>query len=147
MIIHSIDILEAVNKILKDNYKYPIYLEDIKEGFDSPCFFLKVHHGLTQISANYFYNTATVYIDYLPPKGEELAEDLLDMAKALTELFCKGIVVQDRFFLVKNIQSELGSEDKDVLNFSFELNYHTQQTRNITNDIMSNLHLNERYYI
>lgn len=147
MIIHSIDILEAVNKILKDNYKYSIYLEDIKEGFDSPCFFLKVHHRLTQVSANYCQNTVTVYIDYLPQKGELLAEDLLEMAKSLTVLFYKGIQVQGRYFLTKNIQSELGSEDKDVLNLSFDVDYQTPITKTITNDIMSNLYLNERYYI
>lgn len=147
MIIHSIDILEAVNKILKDNYKYRIYLEDIKEGFDSPCFFLKVQHRLTKTSANYCQNTVTVYIDYLPQKGELLAEELLEMAKSLTVLFYQGIQVQGRYFLTKNIQSELGSEDKDVLNLSFDIDYQTPIIKTITNDIMSNLYLNERYYI
>ena len=69
------------------------------------------------------------------------------MAKSLTVLFYQGIQVQGRYFLTKNIQSELGSEDKDVLNLSFDIDYQTPIIKTITNDIMSNLYLNERYYI
>ena len=39
--IHDIDILQAVQQKLKERFPYPVYLQEVKEGFRPPAFFLK----------------------------------------------------------------------------------------------------------
>ena len=37
--IHDIDILQAVQQKLKERFPYPVYLQEVKEGFAPPAFF------------------------------------------------------------------------------------------------------------
>lgn len=39
--IHDIDILQAVQEKLKGRFPYSVYLQEVKEGFRPPAFFLK----------------------------------------------------------------------------------------------------------
>ena len=39
--IHDLDILQAVQQKLKERFPYPVYLQEVKEGFAPPAFFLK----------------------------------------------------------------------------------------------------------
>ena len=39
--IHDIDILQAIQQKLKERFPYPVYLQEVKEGFRPPAYFLK----------------------------------------------------------------------------------------------------------
>lgn len=39
--IHDLDILQAVQQKFKERFPYPVYLQEVKEGFAPPAFFLK----------------------------------------------------------------------------------------------------------
>lgn len=58
----QIDILSAIKNVLASKFDYPIYLEEVKEGFESPCFFLKAIRTANRDNKCYQLNTIMIYI-------------------------------------------------------------------------------------
>lgn len=69
--IHDIDILQAVQQKLKERFPYPVYLQEVKEGFAPPAFFLKTMTVATPQKENEVYRDTDLYITYLPKKQEK----------------------------------------------------------------------------
>lgn len=147
----QIDILQSVRDILKANYDYPVYLDEVKEGFESPCFFLKSIRLSNQDSKCYELNNITIYLTFFSEKGTLTAEELYIIQDLLTSYFRSGFTVQknNRYLLTKNLSLEIEGEDSDIIRLSFDVQYYdylyTKDKENEAYEKLETLHLNERY--
>ena len=147
----QIDILQAVRDILKTHYDYPVYLDETKEGFESPCFFLKSNRLANLDNQCYELNNITIYITFYSEKGTLNAEELYILQDSLTSYFRSGFTVlkDNRYLLTKNLSLEIEGEDSDIIRLSFDVKYYdylyTKDKENEAYDRLNTLHLNERY--
>lgn len=147
----QIDILKAVRDILKTHYDYPVYLDETKEGFESPCFFLKSNRLTNLDNKSYELNNITIYLTFFSEKGTLNAEELYTIQDSLTSYFRSGFAVQkdNRYLLTKNLSHEIDGEDSDIIILSFDIQYYdylyTKDNENEAYEKLTTLHLNERY--
>ena len=147
----QIDILKAVRDIQINHYEYPVYLDEVKEGFESPCFFLKSNRLTNLDNKSYELNNITIYLTFFSEKGTLAAEELYTIQDSLTSYFRSGFAVQkdNRYLLTKNLSHEIDGEDSDIINFSFDIQYYdylyTKDNENEAYEKLTTLHLNERY--
>lgn len=147
----QIDLLKAVRDILINHYEYPVYLDEVKEGFESPCFFLKSNRLTNLDNKSYELNNITIYLTFFSEKGTLNAEELYTIQDSLTSYFRSGFIVQkdNRYLLTKNLSHEIDGEDSDIINFSFDIQYYdylyTKDNENEVYEKLTTLHLNERY--
>lgn len=147
----QIDILKAVRDVLKTHYDYPVYLDETKEGFESPCFFLKSNRLTNLDNKSYELNNITIYLTFYSEKGTLNAEELYILQDSLTSYFRSGFTVlkDNRYLLTKNLSLEIEGEDSDIIHLSFDIQYYdylyTKDTENEAYDRLINLYLHERY--
>lgn len=147
----QIDILKAVRDILINHYEYPVYLDEVKEGFESPCFFLKSIRLTNLDNKSYELNNITIYLTFFSEKGTLTAEELYIIQDSLTSYFRSGFTVlkDNRYLLTKNLSHEIEGEDSDIIILSFDVQYYdylyTKDNENEAYDRLETLHLNERY--
>lgn len=146
---NQIDILSSVKDKIADIYSYPIYLDETKEGFESPCFFLKAIRTSNRNNYNYQKNYVSVYVTFFSEKGTLLAEDLYDIQDKLIDSFTYGFYLLNkrRYVLTENLHTEIDGDDSDIITFSFDISYFDALSNTDTNnyDMMNTLHLQERY--
>jgi hypothetical protein len=146
----QIDILQAVRDILINHYEYPVYLDEVKEGFESPCFFLKSIRLTNLDNKSYELNNITIYLTFFSEKGTLNAEELYTIQDSLTSYFRSGFIVQkdNRYLLTKNLSHEIDGEDSDIITFSFDIQYYdylyTKNKEDEAYEKLNTLHLNER---
>lgn len=146
----QIDILQSVRDILKANYDYPVYLDETKEGFESPCFFLKSIRLSNKDSKCYELNNITIYLTFFSEKGTLTAEELYIIQDSLTSYFGSGIKVNkdNRYLLTRNLSHTIDGEDSDIITFSFDIQYYdylyTKDKEDEAYEKLNTLHLNER---
>lgn len=146
----QIDILQAVRDILHTHYEYPIYLDETKEGFESPCFFIKSIRLSNQDSKCYELNNITIYLTFFSEKGTLNAEELYIIQDSLTSYFGSGIKVNkdNRYLLTRNLSHTIDGEDSDIITFSFDIQYYdylyTKDKEDEAYEKLNTLHLNER---
>ena len=110
--IHDIDILQAVQQKLKERFPYPVYLQEVKEGFRPPAFFLKTMTVASPQGRKEVYRDTDMYITYIPQK-QTASASIYEVLAAAEDLFRDGIAVQDRFFAVRSMNEELIGADND----------------------------------
>ena len=106
--IHDIDILQAIQQKLKERFPYPVYLQEVKEGFRPPAFFLKTMTVASPQGRKEVYRDNT----YIPQK-QTASTSIYEVLAAAEDLFRDGIAVQDRFFSVRSMNEELIGPDND----------------------------------
>ena len=140
--IHGIDILQAVQEKLKGRFPYPVYLQEVKEGFRPPAFFLKSMTVATPQSPDVIYRDTDIYITYVPHK-QTANTSIYEVLAAVENLFRDGIAVQDRFFAVLSMSEELIGQDNDGGRVTLTLNYYDSAEKNDETEPMEILH--QRY--
>ena len=145
----QIDILSAIKDILTSKFGYPIYLDEVKEGFESPCFFLKAIRTANRDNKCNQLNTIMIYITFFSEKGTLTAEELYNLQDLLTQCFISEFHVKkdDRYLQALNLNHEIDGEDSDIIIFSFDIRYYDclyEKDNNTDQELMNQLHLNER---
>ena len=140
--IHDIDILQAVQKALREKFSYPIYLQEVKEGFTPPAFFLKTMTVTTPQKENEVYRDTDLYMTYLPKK-QEASTAIYAVLFAAEDLFRDGLKVGDRYLPVVSISEELMGTDNDGGRLTLTFQYYEAQEKAETAEIMKVLH--QRY--
>jgi hypothetical protein len=140
--IHDIDILQAVKQALKEHFPYPVFLQEVKEGFKTPAFFLKTMTVVTPQKENEVYRDTDLYITYLPRK-QKASTAIYAVLFAAEDLFRDGLSVGDRCLPVVSISEELIGTDNDGGRLTLTFQYYDAQDKAETADIMKVLH--QRY--
>lgn len=111
-----------INQILRDATKLRIYGNEVKEGFQRPCFFVQVLPVQDQIeSANLERRLITVIIHYFSEHGTD--PENLTMADTLRQTFGMIISAGGR----KLTRGEARTDTVDgVLQFKFDLSFYDE---------------------
>lgn len=140
--IRDIDILQAVQKKLKERFSCPVYLQEVKEGFASPAFFLKTMTVVTPQKENEVYRDTDLYITYLPKK-QESSTAIYAVLFVVENLFRDGLIVSDRCLSVISISEELIGTDNDGGRLTLTFQYYDANGETEMADLMTVLH--QRY--
>ena len=139
--IHDIDILQAVQQKLKERFPYPVHLQEVKEGFTPPAFFLKTMTVATPQKENEVYRDTDLYITYL--KKQEKSTAIYAVLFAAEDLFRDGLKVSDRYHPVISMSEELMGTDNDGGRLTLTFRYYDAQKKAETAELMKVLH--QRY--
>ena len=137
--ISDIDILTATKEKLKSIYpNYPVYLEETKEGFDSPCFFLKLQITQTQQNKANFFTDCNLYISYFSLKNDSAA-NLYKVKNKVRQLFLFGLQVENRYLHFTSISATTSGQDADICEFTLPFNFYDSIDVQETNYKMNEL--------
>jgi hypothetical protein len=120
----ELEILDAIRTRLKAAYPYPVYLEDSKEDFLSPCFFLKSMLTRTQERQDMSINNLTVYITFFALKGSKSAPLLYSIKDGVLGMFWQGFQVENRYLHVDSINADIDGSDADTAQFALRSTYY-----------------------
>lgn len=131
-----VDIKKSINQVLKANFKdTKLYAGEVKEGFTRPSFFTSIIPiSFNYDTTNFTSNKLMVVINYFSENETELEN--IKMYDELKKAFGMNLKVNDRFFLLKNIRSEIVDE---VLQFRFDLDYYVDIEKIDNYEIMKEL--------
>ena len=125
--IHDLDILQAVQQKFKERFPYPVYLQEVKEGFAPPAFFLKTMTVATPQKENEVYRDTAIYA----------------VLFAAENLFRDGLKVGNRYLPVVSMSEELMGTDNDGGRLTLTFQYYDVREKEETAEIMKVLH--QRY--
>lgn len=128
--IHDLDILQAVQQKFKERFPYPVYLQEVKEGFAPPQ------------KENEVYRDTDLYITYLPKKQEK-STAIYAVLFAAENLFRDGLKVGNRYLPVVSMSEELMGTDNDGGRLTLTFQYYDVREKEETAEIMKVLH--QRY--
>lgn len=140
--IHDIDILQAIQQKLKERFPYPVYLQEVKEGFRPPAFFLKTMTVASPQGRKEVYRDTDIYITYIPQK-QTASTSIYEVLAAAEDLLRDGIAVQDRFFAVLSMNEELIGSDNDGGRLTLTVQYYDSADETEAAERMKVLH--QRY--
>ena len=122
----QMDILRAARDKLKKLYPLPVYLDEVKENFEVPCFFLKLIKETQpyNINAGKTFNDCLLIITYLATKGSVQAADIYDIKDSLTAAFWRGMTVGERWIHFAAIDSETDSQEAEQLFMELPFSYY-----------------------
>ena len=120
------EILRATREKLKQLYTLPVYLDEVKENFQTPCFFLKLMKRVMphNISANKNKNECLLVITYFALKGTVQAVDLYDIKDSVTAAFWRGMQVGDRWIHFEEVKSDTDSEEQEIVYIQLPFTYY-----------------------
>jgi len=122
------DILEATKEKLKNIPRFnslKVYLDESKENFETPCFFLKLIKTTRpdNVRAGRTTNECLLVITYFAEKGENEAVDLYDVKDEITAAFWKGLKVQERWIHFEEVSSDTEGEEADIIYMQLPFTY------------------------
>ncbi|UUV17372.1 hypothetical protein NRK67_00600 [Fusobacteria bacterium ZRK30] len=144
------DILAALVKYLETlPGEVEIQSQDIEEGFSRPSFFIE----LDNIKVDDFMKTSkirdlTVRIIYFPKDKHINQVELLDMQESLEELFIENNYIEilpeteDREAVLVEVENAKFNENKNILQFQFDINLDEYYIREDNYEKMENLEIN-----
>lgn len=110
--ISDLSLLQAVQQTLRTQFDLPVYLQEVKEDFSVPAFFLKTMTVATPVREGQLLRDTDMYITYIPKKRES-STAIYAVLFAVEGLFCRGVTVGNRHVSVESITEELIGEDAD----------------------------------
>lgn len=142
----EIDILNAIRDKLKAAYPgYPVYLDDHKEDFQAPCFFLKSILTRSQERQDISHNNLAVYITFFVVKGSKSAALIYEVKDGVLCLFWQGIQVKDRFLHIDTADGDTDGNDADTAQITLRAQYYDSVPDNMDDfDTMQKLHITEK---
>ena len=120
------DILRATQEKLKKLYPLPVYLDEVKEDFKTPCFFLKMIKRVQphNINSNKCLNECLLVITYFALKGTVQAVDLYDIKDSVAAAFWRGMQVGDRYIHFEEVKSDTDSEEAEIVYIQLPFTYY-----------------------
>jgi len=120
------DILRAAQERLKKLYPLPVYLDEVKEDFQTPCFFLKLIKRVEphNISSDKCLNDCLLVITYFALKGTVQAVDLYDIKDSVAAAFWRGMKVCDRYIHFEEVRSDTDSEEQEIVYIQLPFQYY-----------------------
>lgn len=122
MTVTLMDIKESVaKKIFSAFPSEKIYTENIENGLEKPCFYIKIIPSNT-VNLNMFHREKSMLVDihYFTSAKQKRNSVFYSIMEQVEELFCMSLDVIDRTFTIQQMDFE--TVDK-VLHCMFNLNY------------------------
>lgn len=107
---------------MKSKYPYKVYGKEIKEGYDTPCFFTEIFDkGSRSETRNFARGGFSIKITYFQDEKNET--DQLRKVDEIKELFGMCLAVGDRRLTVGEYSHEFIGEYSDILQISIQVDY------------------------
>ncbi len=127
--------------MLKEKYspeQYKIYGKEIKEGYDTPCFFTEIlDNGGAAETKNFSNGSFTIKIIYFQNEKNEL--DQLEKVDEIKDLFGLFFCVGNRKLTIKEFSHDYIGEYQDILEISIEIDYKENTKKEDTKPIAREL--------
>nr|DAJ33523.1 MAG TPA: tail completion protein [Caudoviricetes sp.] len=132
------ELLKGCNEALQAVFsieKYGYYGVDIVEGYTAPCFFVQIKPTTTPVNRYIRNNEVTLYINYFQSQVDEV--DLLEKADKINQIFDKSVKIGDRYVHVEDVSFDYVGKDRNILQATIELQYHTAIKQDTTQPLMT----------
>lgn len=119
------DIKKAINELLSKKYAppdYRIYGREIREGYQTPCFFTEIlDRGSRAETKNFTKGGFTVKITYFQKEKNEC--DQLEKVDEIKDLFGLIFFIGDRRLTMGEFSHDYIGEYQDILQISIDIDY------------------------
>lgn len=123
--IKYVEIKKAINELLKKKYpseQYKIYGKEIKEEYNTPCFFTEIlDNGGAAETKNFANGSFTIKIVYFQKEKNEL--DQLEKVDEIKDLFGLFFCIGNRKLTISDFSHDYIGEYQDILQISIEIKY------------------------
>lgn len=122
-IIKQIDILDKVGIILKTEFKSTVYSDEVLEGFDKPCFFIKCLCTNIPQTKNITKKKISIIMTYFPKNNDRNEIHYADIMDRLQCLFQRGIKVKERYLHTNDFYIERIGQEQDIIQAILKIEY------------------------
>lgn len=130
--IEYIDIVSALAGILDQTFGYPIHSDEVLEGFEMPCFFIKIVPVTDIETLNVTSTSLTAYLTYFTNHRDEV--EYLDVEDKVKKALDIGFKVGSRFIHISDISDTRAGQDEDILQIAVTMTYYNKTQRLINKD-------------
>lgn len=135
--------LKDIKKSIIDKLKIfdvKIYADEVKEGFNTPCFFVNIEKFENSLeNSNFTKRYLDIYIRYINENISDIEK--IEIIEKLEELFLRTIKVKDRIFTIHNKAFMKNKADYIELNFGIEYYEIIEDEEEINSEKMNNFEL------
>lgn len=112
----------GINQVLDATFpNVTIHGEEIKQGFEEPCFFIKILSSSQDKEINIRYKKNVSFdVHYFSDKKEDINSDCLDMADKLYEIL-EYVPIGNKLYRSNKMSHEVVD---GILHFFLQFNYH-----------------------
>ena len=135
--------LKDIKKSIIDKLKIfdvKIYADEVKEGFNTPCFFVNIEKFENSLeNSNFTKRYLDIYIRYINENISDIEK--IEIIEKLENLFLKTLSVNDRVFTLHNKSFSKGENDYIEFNFGIEYYEFLEDEEEINSEKMNNFEL------
>ena len=117
-----------------------VYANNVKEGFNTPCFFVNVEKFENSLeNSNCVKRYLDIYIRYINENISDIEK--IEIIEKLENLFLKTLSVNDRVFTLHN--KSFSKVENDYIEFNFGIEYYEiiEDEEEINSEKMNNFEL------
>ena len=132
------DIQKVIISKLKE-LNIDVYANDVKEGFNTPCFFVNIEKFENSFeNSNCVKKYLDIYVRYINENTTDIEK--IEIIENLENLFIKTLSVNDRVFTLHNKSFSKGENDVE-LNFGIEYYEFLEDEEETNSEKMNNFEL------
>ena len=135
------EILFAVRNVLKEIRDVPVYLHEVRERYQTPCFSLTMIKSTKPLNENAgtFINECVLGINYIVVKGTDTALEMFSVQDEITEKLWRGLTVADRYLHFEEFNGEVDGAEKDILYLEIPFSYIDMAAADEDSEIIGNI--------
>ncbi|WP_293823930.1 DUF6838 family protein [uncultured Phascolarctobacterium sp.] len=122
-IIKQADILKQAACLLQSEFGCKVYYDESREGFDKPCFFIRLVATNTPQTVNHTAKTMAIMITYIPRDNQRNELYYMDVFDRIENIFQAGMQLQERYLHTESISSDRVGKDNDILQIEINMPY------------------------
>lgn len=139
-------ILATIVKLLRAEFGYPVYADEVVDGYQKPCFFITASSTMTTQARNWLEKDMQVAILHIPADDEKNEIHYMDVIDRIQRLFQIGIPAGDRFLHIASVEDDRMGEEQDLLQITLDIPFVEQVVRpKLTTEIMEEITLNAKH--
>ena len=119
----EVDILTATKAALKSVRNVPVYIDDYKEHFESPCWFIKLDTSRAMISRYRCRNICSLTVTYFSQLNDTSALELYRIKTEVQNSLWRGLKIKDRHINFDSVQTNIISDDADIMQTDLHFEY------------------------
>ena len=116
----------AVRTLLRTVYEYPVYLDEVIDNFEKPCFFVEVNTSSSSGTKETIHRTLSLTITFYQETADEA--DKIAKADVLQRLFLPAFHVGDRYLTPSSISLDIAGTYTDVMTLDLTFNFYDDFT-------------------
>ena len=136
------DIIKAVAELLKGHFGCKVYADEVLEGFEKPCFFIKFITTTRRQTKYVVRRTVSAILTYFPKDNQRNEIHYLDVFEQVHGLFTEGFRVGSRYLQVSRISDTRMGDEADILQITLSISYLDYIQRQYSADYIEDVQMN-----